>query len=256
MKIRLSILFFIATIDLVTGQVKHKGNVAGFEYYESIKGKGDTSALPLLIAFHYSSGSPEETVPDYDLLKLPVRIIIPRGNYAKRAGYSYFPLNYYETDTASQYAISRSTVDSLAVFVKEIEREYGSRAIVSGISQGGDISFMLAFYYPELCRASFPFAAVLQYQMIRDLKSGLSNNVPIHLYQGEADKIVPVKSTTAKVALLKRNLNIRFITYPGVGHEISREMKKDYSEKIDVLNSSPPAKEGKTSKTAGVVVLW
>lgn len=211
-------------------------SLAGFQYLEVVKGKvGKHEAYPLLIAFHYSSGRPQETIADYDSLKTPVRIIIPRGNHAKRAGFSYFPVNYYKEDSATQVKLSRKTLDSLAVFVKAIEANYHTRAVVSGISQGGDLTWLLAVYYPRLCKAAFPFAGFIHRQSFAGILKLPVNKVPVYLYQGEADPIIAVDYTRAAVKKLGTKLTLKLTTYPGVKHDISLSMKKDYSLLIDKM---------------------
>ena len=208
--------------------VKYQTKVAGFEYLEIVKGN-DPGKLPLVIAFHYSGGTPLETVADFDSLKESVRIIIPKGNYRKRNGASYFPADYYEKDSVSQSVAARVAVDSLAQFVKAMHQKFVSKPVVIGISQGGDIAFLLAKHYPTLCWVSIAMAPVIPYSIIE--LGGIRG--PVYLFQGENDPIVPVQVTRRKVAAIGKRMDIRFQTYPGVGHEISPKMKAEYSAIID-----------------------
>lgn len=234
MKYSFFTLFLLYTVTALSQQMAtYKAKVEGFSYLEHETGNGG-KALPLLIAFHYSSGTPIETMRDYDSLKAPVRIIVPKGNYRKRGGFSYYPVNYYQTDSAAQFATARATLDSIANFVRVIEKKYGKKAIVSGISQGGDIALLMALYYPERCAASFPIAAVINPALV-DSISNASNIPPIFLHQGEADKIVSIDYTRKKVSQLQKRIILKLYSYPGVGHEISPEMKDNYSAQIDEL---------------------
>jgi predicted esterase len=209
-----------------------KGKLAGFEYISVVKGIAN-GKLPLLIAFHYSGGNPTETLADFDQLKSAVRIIIPKGNYVKRNGFSYYPSDYYQKDSVTQYHLARRALDSLAKFVTLIEAEHQSIAIISGISQGGDLSFLLAKYYPNLCKATFPFAAVINSKIIQELKLQPVKKIPIFLFHGEADPILPFSITQQKIREIGRKMKIRFFTYPGVGHEISPQMKIDCAVIMD-----------------------
>jgi phospholipase/carboxylesterase len=232
-------LFFLTLLIASTSQAQEKYPLQqaskGFQYIEVIKGVDD-GKLPLLIAFHYSSGTPDGTIPDYDSLKNPVRLIVPKGNYKKRDGFSYYPPDYYQKDSLTQFRLSKIAVDSIAAFVEAIEKKYDQRAVVSGISQGGDIAFLLAVYHPKLCKASFPFAAVIHTGVIDEVRKNPVKKIPIHLFQGEADEIVLVNSTRYKVTRLSHSLRLKFYTYPGLGHDISPRMKSDYSKLIDELN--------------------
>lgn len=230
--------FFLVIVSLSVTHAQptasNEKRIAGFEYIEHVAGK-PTTDLPLLIAFHYSSGTPKATLNNYDSLRNPIRIIIPKGNYRKRNGFSYYPVDYYKTDSAAQFASSRIAVDSIAVFVRAIEAKYQKKAIVSGISQGGDIALLLAVYHPELCVASFPFAAVINPGLAKTIIDTSAGKIPIYLHQGEADEIVDVEYTRKKILGLSKKINISLFTYPGVGHDISPDMKATYSGQIDTL---------------------
>ncbi len=227
------LIALIACTNTLLAQTKneYRARLEGFEYVDVAKGP-EIESLPLLIAFHYSSGNPLETIGDYDSIKTPLRIIIPKGNFKKRNGFSYYPTDYYKKDTLTQIGLSRITVDSISKFVQAIEMKYNQKAIVSGISQGGDIAFLLAIYHAELCRASFPLAAVIHSNIIKEVKRG-SVKIPIYLFQGEADEIVSVHFTRKKVKEIGDRLQLQLFTYRGVGHDISAEMKMDYSRLIE-----------------------
>lgn len=230
-------ILFIGLIVVVSqvvypqAPVKYQSEVAGFEYLEIVKGP-DPGRLPLLIAFHYSGGTPLETVADFDSLKAPIRILIPKGNYSKRNGFSYFPVDYYQKDSVTQSAMAKVAVDSLAKFVRAMHQKYISKPVVIGISQGGDISLLLAKYYPTLCWVAVSIAPVIPFSIVE--LGGI--RTPVYLFQGENDPIVSVQTTRRKVAAIGKRMDIRLQTYPGVGHEISPQMKVDYSAIVDRLS--------------------
>lgn len=91
----------------------------GFHYLEVIKGKASPGdKLPLIIGFHYSSSTPLEASKDYGSIKIPVRIILPKGNYRKRDGFTYFPisLNFSREEVAElkrHFSITLTTYPGL-----------------------------------------------------------------------------------------------------------------------------------------------
>ncbi len=236
MKINLWLLLLLPCVIAYSQDMrKYEHRANGFEYIEIVKGT-DNGKLPLLIAFHYSGGSPDETISDYEVLRNPVRIILPKGNNRKRGGFSYYPAAYYQKDSLSQFKTARLVVDSIAKFVQTMSEKYGQKPVVSGISQGGDIAFLLARYYPELLKASFPFAAVINSQTIKGLKNYPVTQIPVYIFQGENDEIVNVAYTRACIDKIAKHMNIVLQTYPGLGHDISDQMKADYSKRIDAIN--------------------
>jgi phospholipase/carboxylesterase len=229
----LALLLF--TNSVYTQESNYK-KMAGFDYLEVLHGtESDRKDLPLLIAFHYSSGSPEKTTSDYTDIDVPVRILLVRGNYRKRDGYSYYPVNHYTMDSLQQIKTAHRTVDSIAAFLSAAATKFGAQPIVSGISQGGDIAFMLAIYHPELCKASLPFAAFVHSQTYQEILQEAKNNSPVYLYQGEDDPIIDINYTRNAVEILRTRLTLQLTSYPGLGHDISPKMKKDYSALLNNL---------------------
>lgn len=202
----------------------------GFDYEERViqDNTGDKD-LPVLVAFHFSSSTPEEAAGYYDSLGIPVRIILPRGNYRKRAGYSYFPPDHYTKDSVTQMRTVRSTVDSVASFLRAIGKKYNTKPVVSGISQGGDISLLLAIHYPDLIKASFPLLGFVHRQVYETLKKPSGGSVPVFMYQGEDDKIVSVNYTRKEIAFLRNIFQVTLTVYPHLEHDVSPAMEREYS---------------------------
>jgi predicted esterase len=209
-------------------------SVLGFNYQEIVRGNEKTK-LPLLIAFHFSSSSPEELMTYFDSLSFPVRIIIPRGNYPKRGGHSYLPKDHYSQDTATQIKTVRATVDSMALFIEHFAEKHNTKPIVSGISQGGDLALLLAIYYPQLIRASFPLLGFIHRQVYEDLPKPAGPAVPIYLYHGEEDKIVSIRYVKKEFEFLKKSFNVTSHFYPKVEHDVTSAMEKNYSQKMMTL---------------------
>lgn len=215
--------------------------LAGVTYEEVVLGTPvNSEPVPVLIAFHYSGGSASESIENYDQIVGPVRILVPLGAYPKRNGLSYFPIDYYQRSPEEQFRIARETVDALAPFLGAVIETYGVKPVVSGISQGGDISFLLAVYHPDLVAASFPFAAVIPEGLVVPAERAALSGPSIHAMQGEADAIVDVAVTRVRVAELARSLPVRLTTYPDLGHDISPAMKADYTQMIqEALQGRP-----------------
>lgn len=207
--------------------------LAGVSYEEVVRGApADGEPMPVLVAFHYSGGSAAESFENYDQIAGPVRILVPLGAWPKRNGLSYFPVDYYQRSPEEQFRIARETVDALAPFLEVVIEAHGVKPVVSGISQGGDISLLLAIYHPDLVAASFPFAAVIPDGLVVTPERAAVPGPPIHAMQGEADAIVDVETTRARVADLAGSLPVRLTTWPDLGHDISPAMKAEYTRLI------------------------
>lgn len=208
----------------------NRNQAAGFTYFEMVKkGNQANDKLPVLLAFHYSAGTPAETFGYFDSIDIPVRILVLQGNHNKRGGFSYFPIDYYTRDSLAQALSARKTLDSIAAFLVEINKKYNIKPVVSGISQGGDISFLLAIHYPGLIRSSFPIAGFVHRHIYEGFKKVSKKGVPVYVFQGEKDPIVALDYTRGEVKTLQGFLKISLLTYPRLGHDISPELKSDLS---------------------------
>ena len=207
--------------------------LAGVAYEEVVRGGEEGDALPLLVAFHYSGGSSREAFENYDQISGPVRILVPLGRYPKRQGLSYFPTDYYQRTPEAQFRVARETTADMARFLAAAEARYRRRPVVSGISQGGDISLLLAIYHPETVAAAIPLAAVIPEALAAPPADPRRNSPCILLMQGEDDPIVDVSLTRARAQALGATLPLALVTYPGLGHDISPAMKADYTSFIE-----------------------
>lgn len=177
------------------------GKLEGFSYVEEVRlAEKNDKSIPVMIVFHYSGGSASSALQDYVDIAVPVRIIAPIGNYPKRAGRSYFPPDYYTLDSATQVSVAKRTVDSLAVFIKAVMKGNPGKVIVSGISQGGDLSWLLAVHHPQLVKAALPFAAFIHRQAWDAILKMPANPTPIYLFQGDDDPIIAVKFSAGEKA--------------------------------------------------------
>jgi phospholipase/carboxylesterase len=225
------LLILFASVNCFAQDYQH---TAGFKYIEVVRNTDQKDAdLPLVIWFHYSSSTPQESADQYDQLDIPVRIILPQGNFIKRKGYTYFPADYYAKDSLTQMVIAKQTVDSLALFVESIVKKYNRKAVVAGFSQGGDISFLLGIYYPQILEAAFPLAGFIHKQRLDDVKIQAHKSIAINIYQGIDDKIVSITYNQRMVGILSRYFRISLKPYAGLGHDFSIQMKKDYAKRME-----------------------
>jgi predicted esterase len=206
----------------------------GFNYCEIVMGaKSSDKNLPLVVVFHFSSSTPEEVRGYFDSLARPVRLILPRGNNRKRGGYSFFAPDHYSKDSVTQSLAVKKAVDSIALFLKGITQKYKTVPVVSGISQGGDLSFLLALYYPQLIKAAFPIAGFVHRHILDEFKKTDVKQVPVFIFQGEDDPIVSLTYTQKQMKRLSELLNVSLFTYPKTGHEVSAPMKRQYSSLLN-----------------------
>lgn len=142
------------------------GVAAGLRYLEIIRGGAKpTDKLPLLIVIHGLGDKPA-----HDWLRaidvdpgIKVRMILPQAPLPHSSGFSWFP---FRAATLDQPALARSVAeaaDRVARMISALQklRPTRGRAVVTGFSQGGMLSYALAFSHPELIELSVPISGMV-----------------------------------------------------------------------------------------------
>jgi len=161
---------------------------------------------PLLVFLHGAG----ERGDDLELLKKhgPLKMIGAGKTFEAIVVAPQVPLN------------SRWDPHGVKGLVDDIRQHYrvdDSRLYLTGISMGGFGTWETLVEYPKVFAAAVPICGgpgigVLKFDQIRTL--------PIWAFHGEADQVVPVELSKMAVTWMKKvGGNLRFTSYPGVGHD-------------------------------------
>jgi phospholipase/carboxylesterase len=160
----------------------------------------------------------------------PVRVLLPRGPVEhRRTGYTWFPPDHEQKDMAGKLADLEHVTARVARVIRLTRDAHRKirRVVVTGFSYGGDIAWLLAIRYPELV----DFAAPIGSRLLGEPVSGTIARV--HVLQGEADPIIDAKATENRVAgLARRGLPIALTIYPGLGHDPSPALMRDWRRSL------------------------
>lgn len=215
-------------------------NLNGTAYWQHLHNNPDNDA-PTVIMMHWMTGTAEAMAFVFDNIDFPLREISLQGNYPSgypEGGQSWFEheTDFYEKlSDAEQEPLIRQEVDKVAQFINAIRQQYSGKLVVTGMSQGGDMTLHLASYYPELLDLALPMAGRLSKAMRP--ASIESDKLPtIKLLQGLNDEIVLVE-TARDVAqwLTQHNYPTTLNEYPDVGHSISPDMIQDIQNTVKAL---------------------
>ena len=110
-------------------------------------------------------------------------------------------------------------VEALVALLDEIEEQYNvdeDRIYVTGLSMGGYGTWALLAEQPERFAAAMPICGGGMPLGARRLAE-----VPIWIFHGDADVVVPVEESERMAAALKRfgNESTKLTLYPGVNHD-------------------------------------
>lgn len=137
-----------------SGSSTSGGTIEGIRYLETVRGSADpNAAMPMVIVFH-SRGATPEGAASFGGIPGPVRIIRPAGfNRTGGGGYTWFSSSSHDTATAEALTGEmRQRATQLATFIGKLMRCRPTlgRPIVTGSSEGGHVSYLLASRYPVL----------------------------------------------------------------------------------------------------------
>lgn len=193
---------------------------AGVEMIELFPSGAD-EASPLVVAIHGMGDRPEHWVEAWRHFPARAQIVLPRAFTPYAGGFSWFP-----------YAPDRSE-DELGVVLGDAEARLwpailevaaGRRAIATGFSQGGMLSFTIAARHADVVTHAFPVSGACPPALRPKGKAA-----PLFAFHGTADPIVAIARARDAVAGFRAAGNqAELKEYPGVGHTVSPEMRADW----------------------------
>jgi phospholipase/carboxylesterase len=206
--------------------------VPSVAYVERVTGGANASErLPLVVAMHGLGDTPDAFVALFDGLPTRARVVALRGFDAWQSGFSWFGPGLDPSGPAFAGALE-SAARRVARGIREIvaTRPSCRAVVVTGFSQGAMLSYTLAAIEPDVAARFVPIAGRLGAAIAIDARGGGD----VRAMHGEADARVPIADGRDAVARLARaGRDVRLDAYPGVGHTISPQMRRDLFRTID-----------------------
>ena len=220
----LALGFTIALATVAHGQ--RPGSTQPLTFLEFTTGQEKAAKLPVIIAIHGLGDRPENFARLYRNAPIAARWIIPRAPSAYGRGYSWFPvaipLRRDDPGLITGVETAAKKVAALIHWLKQ-GRNFHGKPIVTGFSQGGMISFMLAARHGDLIEGAVPIAGALPTQITPQGQPKLQV-VALH---GIDDKVIDYFSALKTVKTFRNaGIPISMHPFPGVGHHISLEMRQ------------------------------
>jgi phospholipase/carboxylesterase len=215
------------------------------DYIErTTRGARSSEALPLLVVLHGLGDTPEDFVDLYAGLSTPARIIAARAPDPWSSGSSWFPIDH-KPDSARAIEGRARDVRALIEHLSRARPTLG-KAVVSGFSQGGVLSFALAAYHPEVLTGAVPVAGGL-FPGLPPAKAA-PKAFSLHAFHGRDDRrILLTDAERAMSALKSKGTRASLTDFPNVGHSIPPAMARQVLAAIDELldraktSARPPA---------------
>ncbi len=202
---------------LITGDwERSEGHGLKYRIYGARKlrrGKGE--GYPLVVYLHGRGGdvmTPEEP--------WGARAFTREDNYRRRACFVISPQN------PDQQGWVGSKADGVIGIVQELLKKLPvdpKRVYLTGYSMGGYGTFQLLSQEPKMWAAAVPVAGGGNPGAVRDYRK-----VPIWVFHGEADKVVPVTQSQAMVEALKEaRSDVKYTEFEDAGHGVADRVYDD-----------------------------
>ena len=125
------------------------------------------------------------------------------------------------------------TIRTIHEILDSLEKEFSSdknREFVTGLSFGGDCTWFSLFERPKRFAAAVPICAGYTLNSSAAENAKKLADVPLWIFHGDADKVVPVRSSRVMVEALKdAKGKPRYTEYEGVGHNCWDKAYRDKS---------------------------
>lgn len=202
--------------------------VEGLRVTEVVLGRASLDdELPMIVHLHGRASAPE--VPDGDHTDTPpMRMMLPWAPDALGDGFTWFPVSITERLDPKVLGFHiEQRADQLAHVIKRlmVMRPTEGRALVTGFSQGGMLTFGLALTHPDLFDGAYPIAGWFPVQWLDGLIDPDRTYPQIRALHGDRDPIVPMREARELVArLVELGLDASLETHHARTHATTEAM--------------------------------
>jgi phospholipase/carboxylesterase len=206
------------------------GVAGGLRYLEIVRGGASANEkLPLLLVIHGLGDAPRRDwleVIDVDPSSR-VRMILPQAPTPHGDGFSWFP---YHAGSIDQDALARgisAAADRLTRMIEVLrtQRATRGRAVVSGFSQGGMLSYAIALSRPDLVEVAVPISGMVPVPLWPRRARGASWFPRIRALHGNADRVVRFEADQQFVERMRElRYPVELTAFEATGHTITAAM--------------------------------
>jgi phospholipase/carboxylesterase len=218
---------------------------AGLSFLEEPR---DTEqALPLVVVIHGYGDRPESMLQVLQTCQLPARIVAPRGPepHPSGEGHAWYRVTFREDGVERDADRISRAAGPLIELIQRLQHERPApRVVVTGFSQGGILSFLLATRFPETIDAAVPVAGALPESLLP--QSAPAGAPPVRALHGSTDPLLPASDTQERVQqLAARGWDAELEVFEGVAHQITPEVRQAWCRELARALPDPEGREAR-----------
>lgn len=212
-----------------------RGEIAGVPYLEHMTGGArPDERVPMIVALHAMGGDPAYFLELFGRYRGRARLILPYGH---PSGGTYVWYDSVRDDVAAPVVAREADRIAAALAALAAVRPTVGKPIVTGLSQGGMMTFALAVTHPEALAAAFPVSGLLPPSLYPSAavssRPRPATLPPVAAFHGASDLAVPVRGARASIAELRlAGYAAELREYAGLEHDISHEEVGELLERI------------------------
>ena len=225
----------------------------GIRFLVLFRGGADEDS-PLVVGIHGRGGSPARFSRVFQAFSGRAEIALAQAPSKAEDGWSWLP--GWDSRNGAEFAAAFDAAEK-QLWQAIVDLAHGRRVIVTGFSQGGMLSYVLAARHPREIAYAFPIAGAAPPGFMPH-----DHAAPVYALHGASDPVIDVALARATVAAFQeRGVPAELHEFPGVGHTMTPDLLEDLLAHLRAVveaegaHSAPmgsPAREGRNGRAPGV----
>jgi phospholipase/carboxylesterase len=194
---------------------------------------GATESSPLVIGLHGRGGTPENFAQSLYDYPGAIEIALPQAPLPVGGGSAWFGAPTSGDDDRLTKALDAADQRLWPVITALAQ---GRKVIVTGFSQGGFLTYVLAARHPDVVAYAFPISGASPHGLYpRDH----AKTAPVYALHGIEDDVVPIDDDRATIAAFREDGAVAELhEFPGTRHQMPPPLRADLLAHIQTAASA------------------
>jgi phospholipase/carboxylesterase len=191
---------------------------------------GATESSPLVVGLHGRGGTPENFAQALYDYPGPIELALPQAPLPVGGGSAWFGAPTQGDDDRLTKALDAADQRLWPVITAVAQ---GRKVILTGFSQGGFMTYVLAARHPDVVAYAFPISGACPRGLF---PHDHAKTAPIYALHGIEDDVVPIDDDRATIAAFKDDGAVAELhEFPGTRHQMPPPLRADLLAHIQTV---------------------